>query len=158
MGGGHATPSAAAAAYRLGALIAENQWILLNGGRNSGIMAASAEGAKDHGGLTVGILPDDNRRRASPSIDIPIVTGMGSARNLINVLSSDIVVACPGGMGTLSEIALALKCDKPVILMGIGPGAAFEAYRDRGRLIDAPTPEDAVDIIKKLLSEEDRAL
>ena len=61
MGGGDASADDIEAAYRLGRLIAEKRWILLNGGRNRGIMEASAKGAADHGGLTIGILPDDSR-------------------------------------------------------------------------------------------------
>lgn len=110
MGGGTATVEDTEAAYHLGSMIAENGWILLNGGRGVGIMEASARGARDRGGITVGILPDDNDDRVSEHIEIPILTGMGSARNCINVLSSHFIVACPGQAGTLSEIALALKC------------------------------------------------
>ena len=86
MGGGKATGEDEKAAYRLGSMIAKQGWILLNGGRNAGIMEASAKGAFDHGGLTVGILPDDNCDRVSKYIKIPIITGMVKARNCINVL------------------------------------------------------------------------
>ncbi len=104
MGGGRATAGDTKTAYRLGSLIAKQGWILLNGGRNSGIMETSARGARDHGGLTVGILPDDNCSRVSEYIQISLLTGMGNARNCINILSSHIVVACPGEAGTISEI------------------------------------------------------
>lgn len=148
MGGGTATPADAETAYRLGSLIAENGWILLNGGRDVGIMEASARGAKDRGGLTVGILPDDNDQRVSKHIQIPILTGMGGARNCINVLSSHFIVACPGQAGTLSEIALALKYDKLVILLNFDIGNAFDLYRRQGLLLNAKTPEEAIEIIK----------
>ena len=146
MGGGSATAADTSAAYRLGELIAENGWILLNGGRNSGIMDASARGARERGGLTVGILPDDNLSVASAYVDIPVITGMGSGRNIINVLSSDLVVACPGGAGTFSEIALALKHGKPVVLLNFSVGTIFDAYRKAGQLFFAETPEEAVAI------------
>ena len=68
-------------------------------------MEASARGAKEHGGITVGILPDRNTELASSYIDIPIITGMGDGRNFLNVMSSDVVVALPGRAGTISEIA-----------------------------------------------------
>jgi uncharacterized protein (TIGR00725 family) len=154
MGGGTATVEDAKAAYRLGSLIAENGWILLNGGRDVGIMEASARGAKDHGGITVGILPDDNERNVSKYIEIPILTGMGSARNCINVLSSHFIVACPGQAGTLSEIALALKCGKPVILLNFDIGNAFDLYRKQWLLRDAETPEEVIDMIKKKMAEK----
>ncbi len=115
--GGGATESDLANAEEIGKLIAKNGWILLNGGRKSGVMDAVSKGAKLNGGLTIGILPSDNLEGVSEFIDIPIVTGIGSARNNINILSSDIVVACGIGMGTLSEISLAIKADKKVILI-----------------------------------------
>jgi len=151
MGGGSAAPEILAAAYRLGTLIAQEGWVLLNGGRRAGVMHASAAGARAAGGLTVGVLPDDHTGGLSEHIDIPIVTGMGSARNCINVLSSQVVVACQGGAGTVSEIALALKFDRPVVLLGFDPGALFETYRRRGKLQAAATPEEAIERIKALL-------
>ena len=151
MGGASASEETLAAAYRLGALVAREGWILLNGGRNTGVMDASARGARDAGGTTLGILPDDHLGRCSIHIDIPVLTGMGSARNCINVLTSRIVVACPGGAGTVSEIALALKYDRPVILLNFDVGGAFERYRLDGCLQSVQTPEEAVAQIKCLL-------
>lgn len=144
MGGGTADERTSRMAYRLGALIAAENWILLNGGRNCGVMAASARGARESGGLTVGILPEADRRQAAPWIDVPIVTGMGSARNAINVLSSDVVVACAGGTGTLSEIALALKAGKTVILLDFDVRTTFPAQTAAGHLRWAATPEEAI--------------
>ena len=149
MGGGKATLKDEKVAYRLGGMIAKEGWILLNGGRNAGIMEASAKGAFEHGGLTVGILPDDNCNRVSEYIKIPIITGMGNARNCINVLSSNIVVACPGGLGTLSEIALALKSNKTVILLNFDGEKALELY-NKDLLHYAKTAEEVIDIIKKI--------
>lgn len=151
MGGGDATPKDLDNAYRLGCLVAQRKWCLLNGGRNAGIMDASARGAFENGGLTVGILPGTTLHTASAHILIPIRTGMGIARNCINVLSSDVVVACPGGAGTLSEIALALKSDKPVITMGFSLAGLPGLSIDTGRLFSADTPEAAVALIEKLL-------
>lgn len=104
-------------AYKLGQLIAKQNWILLTGGRNVGVMNSASKGAKESGGLVVGILPSENKDGISEFVDIPICTGMGSARNNINVLSSDVVVACGAGAGTTSEIMLALKAHKPVLLL-----------------------------------------
>jgi len=80
-------------AYEIGKMIAQEGWVLLNGGRSSGVMEATAKGAKENGGITVGILPVDRPDWASQYIDIPIVTGMGLARNVINILSSDIIIS-----------------------------------------------------------------
>lgn len=121
-------------AYQIGAMIAREGWVLLNGGRSSGIMEASARGAKENGGITVGILPTDEVHWASAYIDIPIVTGMGAARNVMNVLSSDIIVALPGRAGTISEIALALNLGKEVILFQFQVGSWIKSYQDEGKV------------------------
>jgi len=154
MGGGSADRKDLDDACALGRLIAENGWILLNGGRDAGIMAASARGAAGAGGITVGILPDADATHAAPHIQIPILTDMGNARNTINVLSSHVVVACPGGAGTLSEIALALKVGRPVVLMNFRADVdrpPFAVHRRAGRLFRADSPEDAVKTIQKIL-------
>jgi hypothetical protein len=153
MGGGGGTPELLATASELGRLIAENGWVLLNGGRDVRVMDASARGAHEAGGLTVGILPGDDRSEASVHLDVAVVTGMGSARNNINVLSSDIVVACSGGAGTLSEIALALKAGRPVVVLGFDVGTAFSGYVRTGRLMPVDTPAEAVAVAKRWFAE-----
>jgi uncharacterized protein (TIGR00725 family) len=149
--GDNASESAVRHAYRLGQLIAQEGWILLNGGRNCGVMDASARGAKEAGGLTVGILPDADMSRASAYLDIPIVTGLGSGRNNINVLSSDVVIACRGGAGTLSEIALALKARKPLILVDFEIEKIFDRT-EQEYLLQVKTPEEAINAAKKFLT------
>lgn len=104
-------------AYELGFAIAQSDWVLLTGGRRVGVMHEALRGTKDAGGLTLGILPDDKSDDLSEFVDMPIFTGMGSARNVINILTSKVIVACGTGLGTTSEIALALKSGKPVILI-----------------------------------------
>jgi uncharacterized protein (TIGR00725 family) len=138
-------------AAQLGGRIAARGWVLLNGGRNAGVMAASARGAAEAGGLTIGILPDSDAAGAAPHIQIPIPTGMGSARNLINVLAANVVIACPGGPGTISEVALALKHGKPVICLQFDPGPLFQAFETTGQLRRAATPEAAVALAEDLL-------
>lgn len=117
---GPATPEGgkvAGSAYQLGKKIAENNWLLLTGGRNLGVMDAALKGAKEAGGQTIGILPGSNRAGSSDYLDISIVTDTGSGRNNINILTSDAIVACGSGLGTTSEIVLAIKANKPVILL-----------------------------------------
>ena len=138
-------------AYELGALVAECGWILLNGGRDAGVMRASAEGAKSRGGTTIGILPSASKEDANPFIDIPIVTNLADARNLINVLSSDVVVACPGSAGTLSEVALALKNGKTVFLLRLDVGSAFDDFKRCGKLVDTNTAQECIERITLLL-------
>lgn len=157
MGGGCADPHTERVAYDLGALIAGRGWVLLNGGRDCGVMAASAAGAHDAGGLTVGVLPDEDIARAADAIDIGIVTGMGDARNVINVLSSRVVVALSGGAGTISEVAHALKLGRAVVALGLELGDVFAAYRASGRLLSVSTAEEAVDAVERLLSQGTRA-
>jgi uncharacterized protein (TIGR00725 family) len=116
-------------------------------------MAAASAGAKQiPGSLTLGILPGAGDG-AGPDVDIAVFTGMGEGRNVINVLTSDVVVACgTEGAGTVSEIALALKAEKPVILLGASP-AAQELFGGMAgaRLFNVATPAEAVRLIQERL-------
>jgi len=158
MGGTVADESTSAKAYELGKLIAENGWVLLNGGRPSGVMAASSRGAHDAGGLAVGILFGDDRDDAGPCLDIVIPTGMGAARNVVNILASHVVVACKGTGGTLSEIALALRFGRPVVLLDFDPGDAFlKASAKDARWSHAATADEAAELVHGYLKEMGRA-
>lgn len=152
MGGGEVDEATRACAHELGRLIAEEGWVLLNGGRNAGVMAASAAGAAQAGGLTVGILPDSDTHRVAPGIAIPILTGMGDARNVINVLSSHVVIALNGGTGTVSEVAHALNCGRPVITLGLDLGHLFAEYRAKGLLVDATSAAHAITLARGFIS------
>ena len=132
----------AAIAREVGMGIARAGGILVCGG-GGGAMEAAAAGAREAGGITVGILPGTDPEDANPHIDIPIVTGMGDARNAINVLTSEAVVAIHGGFGTLSEIALALKCLRPVILLGSWSIGTPEGNAPPG-VVWAESPEEAI--------------
>ncbi|MCX7990322.1 MAG: TIGR00725 family protein [Aquificaceae bacterium] len=101
-------------AYLLGKEIAKRGWIVVCGGRG-GVMEAVCKGAKEEGGLTVGILPSYEGLEANPYVDIRVRTGMGWNRNPLVVASGDVVVAVGGNWGTLSEIAYALILEKPII-------------------------------------------
>jgi hypothetical protein len=81
-------------------------------------MEAACRGAKEAGGLTVGILPGSDRSEANPYVDVVLPTGLGEARNALVVGAADVVIAVGGGYGTLSEVALALKAGKRVIGLG----------------------------------------
>jgi uncharacterized protein (TIGR00725 family) len=140
-------------AYLLGKYIAEHGWTLLTGGRNQGVMAEANKGAKEMAGLTIGIIPTNNNDFTSPYVDIPIITAMGSARNAINVLSSNVVIACGMGKGTASEVALALKSKKPVILLSENQeGNTFFKQLDQKNVFIVSTPEEAIEHVKKLLT------
>lgn len=115
--GENATPEDNEIAFELGRAIAKEGWVVLTGGRSFGVMDAVMKGARDRGGLTIGILPDSNEQNASENAEIRIVTGMGSGRNYISVLSSRVVVVLGMAAGTASEVALAIKSNKKVILL-----------------------------------------
>ncbi|VAX26840.1 hypothetical protein MNBD_NITROSPIRAE02-364, partial [hydrothermal vent metagenome] len=118
----------------VGRLIAERGAVLLCGGLG-GIMEASAKGAKEAGGLTLGVLPQDDKGHANPFIDVPVATGLGIGRNVIIARTADALVAIGGQYGTLSEIAFSLQLKKPVV--------GIETW-DIDGVIRAETPEDAV--------------
>lgn len=157
MGGTSADARTERLAYELGRLIGGRGWVLLSGGRPSGVMDASARGCRDAGGFSVGVLFDAEREAASTHLDLVIPTGMGAARNVVNVLASDVVVACRGSGGTLSEVALALRFERPVILLDFDPGAAFLDACGPGRWYLEATPEQVVARIEALLSGMGRA-
>lgn len=130
-----------AVAKELGALIAKEGWVLICGGL-SGVMEAACLGAKTESGLTIGILPGYSSREANKYIDVKIPTGLGYARNVLVVRSSEVIVAVSGKYGTLSEIAFALSEGKTVI--GIG------TWNIKG-IIKVKTPQAAIKKIKEIL-------
>ncbi|MGC1241702.1 MAG: TIGR00725 family protein [Chryseosolibacter sp.] len=115
--GENARPEENEMAFELGKAIAQQGWVLLTGGRSFGIMEAAMKGAHEANGLTIGILPTDNAENSSNDADIKILTGMGSGRNIINVLSSHVLVVIGMAAGTASEVALAIKANKKIILL-----------------------------------------
>jgi uncharacterized protein (TIGR00725 family) len=114
IGSGTYTASTYSVARDLGFEIGKRGWTLVCGGLK-GVMEGAARGCSEAGGMTLGILPGLDKGSANPYITVPIPTGLGDGRNLLVVRSSDVIVAVAGGYGTLSEMALALKADKPVI-------------------------------------------
>jgi uncharacterized protein (TIGR00725 family) len=142
MGPSDCSPRAYDLAREVGLRVARAGAILICGG-GTGVMEAAASGAKDGEGITVGILPGGSPAQGNPYIDLPVVTDMGNARNVINVLTSQAIIAIHGAYGTLSEIALALKCGTPVIALEswelVPPGGS-----PRPEIIRAATPEEAV--------------
>jgi uncharacterized protein (TIGR00725 family) len=138
-------------AYALGELIAQAGWVLVTGGRAAGVMDAASRGAQAAGGLTVGILPTSDANDVSAAVDIAIITGMGQARNNINVLTCAVVIACGLGAGTAAEIALALKAGKHVILLGNSLGAQ-RFFAGLGRVQVASTPGAAVALARQFIA------
>ena len=118
MGAASCDEETAAIARRTGRAIAERGAVLLCGGR-TGVMEAAARGAREAGGLVIGVLPGASAAETPPNayIDVALFTGMGDGRNWINACASDAIIAIGGGFGTLSEMALALKLGRPVVAL-----------------------------------------
>jgi uncharacterized protein (TIGR00725 family) len=115
--GENATPEENEVAYALGAAIAKQGWVVLTGGRSFGVMDAAMKGASDNNGLTIGVLPREDTKGASLHAHIKIITGIGSARNNINILTSHVIVVLGMAAGTASEVGLALKANKKTIFL-----------------------------------------
>ncbi|GIW08314.1 MAG: TIGR00725 family protein [Dehalococcoidia bacterium] len=141
IGDGVCDRATAAVAEEVGRRLAEAGVTVVCGGLG-GVMEAACRGAKAAGGRTVGILPGDRASDANPYVDIPIVTGMGEARNVLVVKSADAAIAVGGRYGTLSEIALALKLGKPVV--GIRSWQLATAAGPDTGVIPAETAAEAV--------------
>lgn len=144
--GDGATARDIADACSIGALCAARGWIVLTGGRNAGVMAAAAEGASSSGGVSIGVLPGADRSDAAPALTVSLPTGLGEARNAVLITAADAVIACGISAGTLSEIALAIKGQRPVALLRAD--AALVAGLGRGVLLRADSPEAAVEWIE----------
>ena len=116
IGRGISQPELKAMAEEVGREIARKGAVLVCGGLG-GVMTEAARGAKEIGGITLGILPGSRTTDANEFIDFPIATNMGVARNSIIVHTADVLIAIGGGYGTLSEVALALKIGKAVVAL-----------------------------------------
>jgi uncharacterized protein (TIGR00725 family) len=121
-------------AHEVGRLLAEGGAAVLCGGLG-GVMEAVAKGAAEAGGMVVGILPGDNRSAGNPYLTLAIPTGLGEARNVVLIRAADSVIAIGRGYGTLSEIALALRADRPAV--------GLDSWSVEG-LPAVETPEEAV--------------
>jgi uncharacterized protein (TIGR00725 family) len=133
------------AAFEVGALIAGGGAIVVCGG-GGGAMEAACRGAKSAGGVTLGILPGPSRSDANPFVDMAIPTGMGEARNALVVRTADAVIAVGGGVGTLSEIGLALKMQRPVIGLWTWEASVPEDPGKGLAILRANTAEEAVSL------------
>jgi uncharacterized protein (TIGR00725 family) len=118
IGGSDISPETAALAQEVGREVAARGALLLCGGLG-GVMAAAAQGAQEAGGVSLGILPEGDRRRANPFLTYSIATNLGHARNVVIAHSADALIAVGGSYGTVSEAAIALKLGKPVIALNV---------------------------------------
>lgn len=131
IGPGDATPEQQAAAYDVGCGIAAMGLALLCGGRG-GVMEAACRGARDGGGLAIGLLPGDSPDDANAHAGVVIATGLGEARNVVIARAALCLVAVGDNLGTLSEVALGLRFGKRVV------GLAGAARVDGVRHVDSP--------------------
>lgn len=151
--------------YRIGYLTAKQGWILFSGGRD-GVMEAASKGAKDAGGITVGILPSLDKKEANEYIDIPITTGLGiGMRSELMIQTVDCIVMIGGKNGTLKELSAAYMNKKPIVIIRGSGGAAdsvgkilFEGkYLDKRRNVDilfADSPKEAIELLVPLVSHK----
>jgi len=138
-------------AFELGRGIAERDAVLICGGL-TGVMEHAARGARSAGGLTIGLLPGEDPTEANEYIDVAIASGLGHARNAILARTADGVVALGGGLGTLSEIALALRNGRPTV--GI---QTWRFDRDRRTEPDLPTAANPHDALEWLFAQMGRS-
>ena len=151
IGGGECSPETAGAAEEVGREIARQGAVLVCGGLR-GVMEAACRGASSEGGITIGILPGNDRQSANPYVLIPIVTGLGSARNVAVVKSAQAVIAVDGVYGTLSEIGHALQSGIPVI--GLDTWELSRAGQMDNAILIAASPTDAVNKAIELISNQ----
>ena len=150
IGGSQCSSSEAKAAEAIGRELAQRGVIVICGGMG-GVMEAACRGASDAGGMTIGILPGESRQAANPFVQIPIVTGIGYARNVAVVKSAQAVIAVGGSYGTLSEISHALQSGIPVI--GLNTWSLLRNGQPDNAIMVADSPSDAVDKALKLASK-----
>ena len=147
IGGGQPTSKETKLAEKVGRELAKNGAILICGGLG-GVMEAACKGARAEGGMTIGILPGENRQLATPYVEIPIATGIGYARNAAVVKSAQAVIAVGGSYGTLTEIGYALQSGLPVI--GLNTWTISRNGRQDKSIIPAESPAEAVRLALEL--------
>lgn len=152
MGATKATEEDLKNAYEIGKYCATKGYIALTGGLKYGVMNEALKGAKENNGLTIGIMPTDNEDEYSEYIDIPVITAMKAGRNYIEILTSDIIVACGMSAGTSSEISLAIKPGKKIILVNTYDEAnIFYKKLAPNQIFIAKDYNEAIETIEELL-------
>ena len=139
-------------AFQVGRGIAEQGWILVCGGMG-GVMEHACRGARSRNGVTLGILPGNSRNSGNPYLSCSVVTGLGEARNVLVVKSSQAIIAVDGSYGTLSEIALANAAGIPVVGLR---SWRLDAEQNRGQRLfarEVDSPNEAIRAVKSLLIE-----
>jgi uncharacterized protein (TIGR00725 family) len=147
VGAGACDVGTAAMAEEVGRLLARAGAVVVTGGLG-GVMEAACRGARDEGGITLGLLPGTERNEANNWVEVAVPTGLGEARNALVVRTADALIAVGGEFGTLSEIALALKTGKPVV--GINSWELSRGGQAVEVIVRASTPGEAVSFALQL--------
>jgi uncharacterized protein (TIGR00725 family) len=144
IGAGNASAEIYEMAMTVGREAGRRGWIVVTGGLG-GVMEAAARGAREAGGLTLGILPGGDRGEANPFIQVAVATHIRHARNSIIAHTADALIAVDGEYGTLSEIALGLKLGKPVV--------GLKTVWNIPGVVPANSPAEAVEKVAALLKK-----
>ena len=93
-------------ARELGEWMGQNKKTLVYGGANLGLMECVAKAVKDNGGFVMGVVPTklEERGAVSDLLDVNFRVDNLSERKDVMLRESDILVALPGGVGTLDEV------------------------------------------------------
>jgi uncharacterized protein (TIGR00725 family) len=128
------------------------------------LSTAAARGAKKANGITVGITYGKGKDiwDKEGNTDIIICSGMerGGGREFVLVNSCDGLIAVSGGSGTMNEMLVAYQLNIPIVVMEDTGGWAdkmanqYFDSRERMKAIGTKDPQDAVDIIIKLIREK----
>jgi uncharacterized protein (TIGR00730 family) len=155
-------------AYEVGKQLAVAGFTICNGGFG-GIMEASARGAKEAGGKTIGVTFDIKGRTANPWIDENIYVPALIDRMMKLVELGDAYVVLKGGTGTLLELAAVwefinkgLLAEKPIVIVGdfwqnvvetLREELLWEGVGDCTKFIHSTSlPEECASFLKRQLS------
>jgi uncharacterized protein (TIGR00725 family) len=143
--GGEVAPELLRAAEHVGTLLAAAGVDVVTGGLD-GVMAAAARGARAAGGRAIGVLPGTDARAGNEYLSMALATGLGQLRNGLVVNAADAVIAVGGSWGTLSEIALAGRAAKPVVVIH-----GWQIRDEAGRPVPVATADDAEEAVAFVL-------
>ena len=145
-------------AYSVGKEIAVAGAVLVCGGLG-GVMEEACKGAKDNGGTTVGIIPQEEFSFANAFCDVVICTGIGFARDFVVASSADGIIAVGGGIGTLIEMGVGYMSNKTIVSVQ-GSGGVADLYagkyldeRNRVPVLVASDPQTAVKLVLERIKD-----
>jgi uncharacterized protein (TIGR00725 family) len=169
---GHCAEGTLEKAEEVGREIARRGFVLMTGATH-GIPQWAAKGAKEEGGMVIGLSPASTRRSHLKKYRLPveyhdliIYTGFEySGRNLFLVRSSDAVITICGRIGTLNEFTIAFE-DKNVtgVLEGTGGTADMirdildKSHRGNGNTVFSDNPSELLDKVTERIKKENEDL